>query len=155
MLVCPIGSSLLAAAVVLGTAQVVVVQVVVLLLEKAQVTLVRVALQETALVLEQLKLTEMLWVLVGLAAEQMRVAAVLAISVATGLVRIHSNGVTGRLAIQEAVVVQAGLNRQPVSSPTHEGLNRGMELLLFMLHSRAHSMRLATSRFTVIRPTTF
>ena len=93
--------------------------------------------------------------LVGLAAEQMPVAAAVAISVDTGLVRILNNGVTGRLAIQAAVAVQAGPILPLVLSPTRRAIKRAMEHLLFMPRSRARSMHLVTLRSTVIRPTTF
>jgi hypothetical protein len=154
MLVFQIDSSLPVAAVELDTVQAPVVQVVVLLLDKVQVTHA-MELLETVLASVQLRHTEMLWVLVGLAAEQMPVAVAVVISVVTGLVRTHSNGDMARLAIQVVAEVQAGLNRQPVSSPTHEGLNRAMELLLFMRHRPDLSMHHEILRSMAIKPSTF
>jgi hypothetical protein len=128
MLVFQIDSSLPVAAVELDTVQAPVVQVVVLLLEKVQATRVRVASLETVLASVQLRHTEMLLVLVGLAAEQMLAVAVAVISVVMGLVRIHSNGEMARLAIPVAAAVQAGLNRQLVLFPTHKGSKLAMVL---------------------------
>jgi hypothetical protein len=127
MLVCQIDSLLLVAAVELDTVQAPVVQVVVLLLDKVQVTHA-MELLETVLASVQLRHTEMLWVLVGLAAEQMPVAVAVVISVVTGLVRTHSNGDMARLAIQVVAEVQAGLNRQLVLFPTHKGSKLAMVL---------------------------
>jgi hypothetical protein len=90
-----------------------------------------------------------------MAAEQMLAAVAAVISVVTGLVRTHSNGDMARLAIQVVAEVQAGLNRQPVSSPTHEGLNRAMELLLSMRHRPDHLMHHEILRSMVIKPSTF
>jgi hypothetical protein len=127
MLVCQIDSLLLVAAVELDTVQAPVVQVVVLLLDKVQVTHA-MELLETVLASVQLRHTEMLWVLVGLAAEQMPVAVAVVILVVTGLVRTHSNGDMARLAIQVVAEVQAGLNRQLVLFPTHKGSKLAMVL---------------------------
>jgi hypothetical protein len=90
-----------------------------------------------------------------MAAEQMLAAVAAVISVVTGLVRTHSNGDMARLAIQVVAEVQAGLNRQPASSPTHEGLNRAMELLLFMRHRPDHLMHHEILRSMAIKPSTF
>jgi hypothetical protein len=154
MLVFQIDSSLLAVAVELDTVQALAVQVVVLLLDKVQVTHAMEIL-ETVLVSVQLRHTEMLWVSVGLAVEQMPVAAAVVISVVTGLVRIHSNGVTVRLAIQVVAEVQAGLNRLLVLFPILRVLEAAMELSLSMRHRPDLSMHHEILRSMAIKPSTF
>jgi hypothetical protein len=127
MLVCQIDSLLLVVAVELGTVQALVVQAAVFLLDKVQATRV-MGILETVLDSVQLRRTEMLLVLVVLAAEQMPVAVAVVISVVTGLVRTHSNGDMVRLAIQVAAEAQVGLNRQLVLFPTHKGSKLAMVL---------------------------
>jgi hypothetical protein len=153
MLVFQIDSSLPVAAVELDTVQAPVVQVVVLLLDKVQVTHA-MELLETVLASVQLRHTEMLWVLVGLAAEQMPVAVAVVISVVTGLVRTHSNGEMARLAIQEAAAVQAGLNRQLVLFPTLRVLEAAMVHSLSMRHRPDHLMHHEISRSMAIKRST-
>jgi hypothetical protein len=154
MLVFQIDSSLLAVAVELDTVQALAVQVVVLLLDKVQVTHAMEIL-ETVLVSVQLRHTEMLWVSVGLAVEQMPVAAAVVISVVTGLVRIHSNGVTVRLAIQVVAEVQAGLNRLLVLFPILRVLEAAMVHSLSMRHRPDLSMHHEILRSMAIKPSTF
>jgi len=154
MLVFQIDSSLPVAAVELDTVQAPVVQVVVLLLDKVQVTHA-MELLETVLASVQLRHTEMLWVLVGLAAEQMPVAVAVVISVVTGLVRTHSNGDMARLAIQVVAEVQAGLNRQLVLFLTLRVSNLAMELSLSMRHRPDLSMHHEILRSMAIKPSTF
>jgi hypothetical protein len=154
MLVFQIDSSLPVAAVELDTVQAPVVQVVVLLLDKVQVTHA-MELLETVLASVQLRHTEMLWVLVGLAAEQMPVAVAVVISVVTGLVRTHSNGDMARLAIQVVAEVQAGLNRQLVLFLTLRVSNLAMELSLSMRHRPDLLMHHEILRSMAIKPSTF
>jgi hypothetical protein len=142
------------AAVELDTVQAPVVQVVVLLLDKVQVTHA-MELLETVLASVQLRHTEMLWVLVGLAAEQMPVAVAVVISVVTGLVRTHSNGDMARLAIQVVAEVQAGLNRQLVLFLTLRVSNLAMELSLSMRHRPDLLMHHEILRSMAIKPSTF
>jgi hypothetical protein len=153
-LVFQIDSSLPVAAVELDTVQAPVVQVVVLLLDKVQVTHA-MELLETVLASVQLRHTEMLWVLVGLAAEQMPVAVAVVISVVTGLVRTHSNGDMARLAIQVVAEVQAGLNRQLVLFLTLRVSNLAMELSLSMRHRPDLLMHHEILRSMAIKPSTF
>jgi hypothetical protein len=155
LLVFQIDSLLLAVGVELGTVQVLVVQAVVLLLEKVQATLARVASLETVLDSVQLRRTEMLSVLVGLAAEQMLAAAAVVISVVMGLVKIRSNGDTARLAIQVAAAVQAGLNRQLVLFLTLRVSNLAMVHSLSMRHRPDLLMPHAILRSMAIKPSTF
>jgi hypothetical protein len=154
LLVFQIDSSLLEVAVELGTVQVLVVQVVVLLLDKVQVTHA-MELLETVLASVQLRHTEMLWVSVGLAAEQMPVAVAVVISVVTGLVRTHSNGDITRLATQVVAEVQAGLNRQLVLFPTLKDSKPATEFLLSMRHRPDLSMHHEILRSMAIKPSTF
>jgi hypothetical protein len=154
MLVFQIDSSLPVAAVELDTVQAPVVQVVVLLLDKVQVTHA-MELLETVLASVQLRHTEMLWVLVGLAAEQMPVAVAVVILVVTGLVRTHSNGDMARLAIQVVAEVQAGLNRQLVLFLTLRVSNLAMELSLSMRHRPDLLMHHEILRSMAIKPSTF
>jgi hypothetical protein len=92
--------------------------------------------------------------LVGLAAEQMPVAVAVVISVVMGLVRIRSNGVTVRLAIQVVAAVQAGLNRQLVLFLTLRVSNLAMVHSLSMRHRRGHLMHHEILRSTDIKPST-
>jgi hypothetical protein len=154
MLVCQIDSLLLVVAVELDTVQALVVQVVVFLLDKVQVTRAMEIL-ETVLDSVQLRRTEMLLVLVGLAAEQMPVAVAVVISVVTGLVRTHSNGDMARLAIQVAAEVQVGLKRQLVLFPTLRVLEAAMVHSLSMRHKPEHLMRHEILRSMAIKPSTF
>jgi hypothetical protein len=154
MLVCQIDSLLLVAAVELDTVQALAVRAAVLLLDKVQVTRAMEIL-ETVLDSVQLRRTEMLLVLVGLAAEQMPVAVAVVISVVMGLVRTHSNGDMARLAIQVVAAVQAGLNRQLVLSLTLKGLELAMVLSLFMRHRLDHLMHHEILRSMAIKPSTF
>jgi hypothetical protein len=153
MLVFQIDSSLPVAAVELETVQAPVVQVVVLLLDKVQVTHA-MELLETVPASVQLRHTEMLWVSVGLAAEQMPVAVAVVISVVTGLVRTHSNGGMARLAIQVVAEVQAGLSRQLVLFLTLRVSNPAMALSLSMRHRVGHLMHHETLRFMAIKLST-
>jgi hypothetical protein len=153
MLVFQIDSSLPVAAVELDTVQALVVQAAVFLLDKVQATRV-MGILETVLDSVQLRRTEMLLVLVGLAAEQMPVAVAVVISVVMGLVRTHSNGDMARLAIQVVAEVQAGLNRQLVLFLTLRVSNLAMVHSLSMRHRRGHLMHHEILRSTDIKPST-
>jgi len=154
MLVCQIDSLLLVVAVELGTVQALVVQAAVFLLDKVQATRV-MGILETVLDSVQLRRTEMLLVLVVLAAEQMLAAVAAVISVAMARVRIHSNGDMARLVIQVVAEVQAGLNRQLVLFPTHKGSKLAMVLSLSMRHRPALLMHHEILRSMAIKPSTF
>jgi hypothetical protein len=154
MLVCQIDSLLLVVAVELGTVQALVVQAAVFLLDKVQATRV-MGILETVLDSVQLRRTEMLLVLVVLAAEQMPVAVAVVISVVMGLVRIHSNGEMARLAIQVAAEAQVGLNRQLVLFPTLKDSKPATEFLLSMRHRPDLLMHHEILRSMAIKPSTF
>ena len=85
----------------------------------------------------------------------MRVAEAVVTSVAMDRLKTHSSGVQVSVAIRAAAAVQAGPILLLALLLTRRGIKRAMELLLFMPRSRARSTRLATLRYTVIRPTTF